>query len=60
MPKSFKTLQKYYKTNNGHLLLDGTEYPLFTLDEAKHDIETIERYRSMSYRGNDIKRIKME
>ncbi len=60
MPKSFKTLQKYYKTYNGHLLLDGTEYPLFTLDEAKHSIETIERYRSMPYRGNDIKRIKME
>ena len=60
MPKSYTMIQKYYKTKNDHILINGTEYPFLKLKKKKKNIAVIERYCSMPYRGDNLNRIVTE
>ncbi len=60
MPKSFEVVADSYPTEEGHILICGYKIPLMTIEEAQNNPELIERFRSMPYRGQDLKRIVRE
>ena len=57
MPKSLEVTAGFYPTEEGHIFICGHKIPLISIEEAKNNPELIEQYRSMPYRGQDLKRI---
>lgn len=58
--KSFEMIINFYSFENGHIDICGNEIPLLTMENVKNNLERIEQYCSMPYRGQDLKRIVRE
>lgn len=57
MPTAYSMLKEFYPVSDNKVWVGDNQFPLFTLEEAKADLETIERFCNMPYRGQDLKRV---
>lgn len=60
MPKSHEVIKKLYNIKDGHINICGSQIPFLTMEKAQNNLELIERYSSMPFRGQDLKRIVKE
>ncbi len=60
MSKAFEVIKKFYSMEDGHINISGYEIPFLTMEQAKDCIELLDRYCSMPYRGQDLKRLVIE
>lgn len=60
MPKSYEVIKEFYRLKEGNIIISGSKIPFMTMEKAQKNLKLIEQYCSMSYRGQDLKRVVKE
>lgn len=57
MPTAYSMLKEFHPVSDNKVWVGDNQFPLFSLEEAKANLGTIERFCNMPYRGQDLKRV---